>query len=373
MNYQTIEPEAKQDSYNEYDIVDFSMTFENLKLLCNTIRFEGGLDVKKGGNPIANGDNVFLDPSIGVHSLIQSITVYFQNKGEMENFADYSRYVRMVADATKCSDDMYNSSNVCEMRAPNPTSMENLLVPIEPRGLDLATNNAQPVLPDFSFKPVFLLNNASSDDGDTSLSYKKSGAIKVSVVLGRNNDVIYGAGNNSDCTYSISNFRMSYMTKPEDGKDNKLILKSHLSFTQSIQSGLANISTKPPAICNSVSCSFIKQSNQHQGNQNNNETEVVPGLEQVVFTFNDSTNQFVSFPMEDRPEIMERYVDSLKSQGVNDASLTRVEANRGFGIGLDFGEYINFANQKFNIQLSSAITNATPYVIYMYFSSVKSV
>jgi len=76
--YHSVEPENSKSAYTEYDNVDFVMNFEGRKLICNTVRLEGLLRVTTAGANIPiNADSVtkkiFIDPSVGIHSVIDNI------------------------------------------------------------------------------------------------------------------------------------------------------------------------------------------------------------------------------------------------------------------------------------------------------------
>ena len=91
--------------------------------------------------------------------------------------------------------------------------------------------------------------------------------------------------------------------------------------------------------------------------------------------FNDSTNEYISFIMKTDVEMIDRYLDSFKDIDSNNASLVKLKANKSYGIGLDFGagKYIDLSNQKFNIQIQSAISSSDPYVMFCYFHSILKV
>jgi hypothetical protein len=366
MDYQTILPEAHKDSYTEYDNVDFILSFENKKLLCNTIRLEANLVVLKAGTPISQTDLVYLEPSIGAHNIINTISTDFQNAGSMETLREYNRYCKMRADCTLTNDDMLNSENVCELRAPNRPSQAISITPYNTRDVANANN-----IPDFSIKLDFMLNNVSSKSDDVGISYQKTGAITIRLRLERIFGVLAGPSVDATTTYQLTNLKMSYFTKPDDGKSESVYMGTKLNLKQTLQSGFSSVSTKVPAVASAVSCSFIKQSHEYVANLNHIETETVPLVDRLVFAFNDSTNKYITFPIEHRMEILERYLQSMSNAGVNNVSLEKVEANQAFGVGLAFGEIINLANQKFQIQLTSGIKNTEPYVIYMYFHSVR--
>ena len=55
------------------------------------------------------------------------------------------------------------------------------------------------------------------------------------------------------------------------------------------------------------------------------------------------------------------------------AKLNKVYSNKTFGVGLDFRDRVDLTTQKFNTQITSDISSADPYVVYLYFHSLMSV
>ena len=227
--YHQVQAENVKDSYREYDTVDFILSFEDRALICNSIRIEGELQVNTTGqnqitNRLTGAEDCKIDPKCGSHALWSSITTQFQNSGVVENLTEYPRSVKMRTDATQTDNDMLNSKNVCELRAPNWKISAKQIVPKVPKeygggGAGLVTNagTALNVLqatmktdPDFSCVPNICLNKVVSPN--IRLDYQASGAIKISFVLERNSGVLWGRDVDANYNYSLRNLRMCYMS-----------------------------------------------------------------------------------------------------------------------------------------------------------------
>ena len=369
LRYHSVQPENTKSSYSEYDAVDFVLTFENRALNPNSIRLEADLIVKNDGNDVAASDAAYIDCQAGAHCFFHSVQTEFQSTGVVENLQEYPRYVKMVADATMTPDDTLNSENTCELRSPDQKLSQVMLqgIPL----MDGATNTAgNPVVvnPDFSIKPKFCLNTLN-----TALPYAKSGAVRVSVKLSRNAAALYGDSTaGSPLTYTLSNLRIVFVSIPVPAKTPKISMRTKLNIKQAITSSFANISTKVPAVCNAVSCSFQQQSKENALSSNNLRTEVLPNVTELQFLFNDSQDQYITYQIKDREELLLRYIQSFADSGSNGVSLDKLKANDSFGIGLNFRDFIDLSNQKFNVQLVSGMQSNNPYILYMYFHSVVS-
>jgi hypothetical protein len=362
----SIQPENSKALYGEYDNVDFVATFENRKMVLNSVRLEGRLRVKQGTSNL-NGEKVYLDPAIGIHSVLDSVQTVFQNKGTVENLTSYARYVGMVEDSTTSNLDMMNSENVCEMKAPMKQMMPCVL---QGETDDVVGTENDPN--SFSFKPAFVLNTASSvNNGGLGMSYDKSGAIRITFSLARNANVLFG-NVNSSTKYELSDLRLVFVSVPEDGVKNQTVHKTKFHIKQSVLSSRTNIASKVPAVCSGVSCSFITQSKENALTSNTNEREQFPELHQLQFLFNNNTNEYIAYQLEDQEEVLLRYIESLRDTKHSRMSLTNLKGNHSYGVGLHFGgELVNLSNQTFNVVLNSNDNNisSSPFSIHLYFHS----
>lgn len=387
--YITTFPENVKDSYTEYSSIDFVMTFEGMALVPNSVRIKADLDVftdaqqqTRANQDIVDRTNaafnrtpvstIRIDSMVGAHCFVDSITTDFQSAGTVENFQQYGRYCRMVADTTMTQDDQNNSEALCELRAPNDECASQFLAGcLSNLGGDTAAGVVDSN--DFSIKPRFCLNNMSSP-----LNYSKSGAVRVNIKLSRNANALYLDQTNaagaleSGANYVLRNVRLCYQTM-NPVKEGKVTMRTKLGIKQSVLSAFSNVSTKVPAVCNSVSCSFVQQNHENDINYNQYKTEPLPNLTRLQFLFNDSQNAFVTYEIKSRVETLQKYIESFANAGVNNVSLRNLMHNESYGIGLAFGEFIDLSSQKFNVQLESNVDSNFPYTLYMYFHSISSI
>ena len=375
LRYHSVQPSNVKATYTEFDLVDFEITFENRKMVANSLRIEGdvGFFTDNAAATRLTDQEVRIDQFAGAHSLFESLTTEVQTMGVLENFQEYPRYVRMAAEATMDKADLLNSENVCELRTASQDWNKSLLRGAALMNGDDNVAGADRFDLDFSLKPMIALNRVSSQaGGQPSISYTKTGAIRVSVKMARNANVMYGSGNAAAFAYIVKNLRLCFTSVPDDGKHDKLSMRSTLNIKQSISSSFANVSTKVPAVCTAVSCSFQQQSREGAIAYNAAQTEMLPDIQELQFIFNDAQDQYVTYQIRDRGEILDRYIASFANTGHNSAQLGKLQGNRGFGIGLAMGAAVDFSNQKFNVQITSGSSSGNPYIMYLYFHSVIS-
>ena len=362
IRYHTVQPANVKDAYSEYDSVDFEMTFENRQLLRNSVRIKADLVVTRDGtNPVRTEDNIFIDPKIGAHCFVSSITTELQSKGVLENLQEYPRYVRMMSETTMAEDDIFNSENVCELRSPD-IKVTNAILQGPTDGQIVNVKN------DFSIKPRFCLNSMSGP-----LSYTRSGTIRVTIKLARFFNALAGQNMVPDATYALSNLRLCYMSSADASAKSKVQMATKLNIKQSVASAFSNIATRVPAVCRSVSCSFQLQADENKATSNNVETARLPNVKELQFLFNDSQNEFITYIIKDQEELLRRYVESFADTESNSLSLAKLRASKGYGIGLPFRDFIDLSNQKFNVQITSDVESTAPYIMYMYFHSTSDV
>jgi hypothetical protein len=357
-------PQNAKDFYSEYDTVDFQLTFENRNLVNSSIRIEADVDVYSAGTTkIAVTDKIYIDNQIGGHGFFSGITTELQSSSVIENITEYPRYVKMQSEASNSPEDVFNSDKTCELRTPGRKITNSMLMGIVDDAGKITPANSRTI--DFSIKPLFCLNQMSSD-----LPYSKSGAVNISLKLNRNFSALFGSDVGVDSGYYLYNVKISFMSVETTNTTLPIQLKTLLSIKQNISSALANISTKIPAVCNAVSCSFQRQSRENTMSYNNHETERLPSVKQLQFLFNDSQQEYITYQIDDQEELLDRYLQSFSSDGNNSISLNKLRSNKGWGIGLNFGDFIDLSKQKFNVQITSEVQSTDKYIMYMYFHSL---
>jgi hypothetical protein len=369
ISYLSAIPENNKSSYSEYDTVDFMMTYENQSLVMGSVRLEGEVSVTHNGLPLNNVANKALDikydRQVGAHSFIESIQTEVLSE-VIENIVEYPRMIKQYSSARDNQGDMFNSSRVCELKAPQDSMTTVMLQGEEP-----PAQNANPLRenPDFSIKLDFVLNSVDEE----LLPYGRTGAIRVSVNLARLNSCLYGNSVDGNTRYTLHGLRLVYKaTKdmPED-MNAPVVVRKRQSIKQSIQTGLANVQAQvPSANVEAFSASFQVQSKENTAKNNNLDLEKVPDLQELQFLFNDSTNQAITYLMRSNSEVLYHFVDALGFTGRNQLAVANMDSNEGYGIGYKFDSPISLMNQKLSVQINSAISNSRPLVIYMFFHSV---
>ena len=357
MSYHTIFPTAQKPTYSPTNIVDFKLTFENKKLKANSTRVSGKVKLElTAGNPFAA--NIAWDALNGAHNLFSEWTTTFESTGIQENLTDYPRHHKMIMEAKNCQEDFNTSSHACALQTPSNSGVLNVFTGMAVADFEIP----------FSFKPDICINNMS---GDLSFN-KKSQSVTLQTRLSSLAEVLFGATAAVTNVITITELQVNYETVPEDNKDEPLTMLVLHSVKQVINTGSANINTKVPAVVVGMSASFQLVTHDKVYTHNNYATED-PNVTRVQLFWNDMNNNYISFPLESREEILLNYLQSLNSTGHNDMRWAKAKSDEGFGCGVKFPEPVDLRNQTMGLQIESAITNAAPYYIYIYFQSIVGV
>ena len=366
--YHMVEPEALQSAYVEFNNCDFVVNVgQGRSLVKNSIRICGDVKITSDGTAQTTGQ-IYWDFRIGANSFIDSIQVSFGGPGGgiKENIQNYGRWCEMTAIASLNEDDYLNASQQVELRAPNKLSVERLADGEITIGTTPVNNPA-----DFALKPICILNKMVGDH----LPFEKSGEIRLTLNLARNQSALQGSAQGQLATYELSNLRCHYQSVEHDenwaSTDTKM--RSVYNVKSSIQSGSANVQAQVPAVCDSVSCSFQRQNTENVNVLSNYDCQQVQNISNVQFLWNSSTNQYITYEMNDQNDMLHRYIDSFLQTGHNQVMLDTFRGNAGFGLGIHFGEFTDLSRQNFSLQLKSSITNIYPYNVYMYFHSLIEV
>lgn len=361
--YNEVEPEALQSAYQEYDQIDFRLNHVGYALAPNSIRLMADVVLEKEGDAVETGSaKVYYDKMLGGHAFIDSVVVSSQNQGNIENFNNYGRYEKMVRTGTKSEDDFFNSEMVAEMCAVYPEETQKIMQGYK---LDDATETKVEDA-NFFIRPDICFNNMQGG----AVSYNKTGEIVVSVRLARTNACLFGADMDSTYDYKLKNFKLAYNTipdAPEYAGAVQMLIKSSLVST--VNSSHSIVSVKSPIVADSVIMSFISAGDDFQPKPNSYRLETLPAISSVEYQYNDSTNAMVSYDIDNMPELLHYTEEAFKSS-VNDFSLAKLENNKGFCIGFQFG-YQQLINSKINVVINSSIQSDVN--VYTYLNGVLSI
>lgn len=352
-----VEPTNPRDSYEEYDDVRFVISFLGRKLVLNSIRVMGKVSIANNGVV----DDIRMDNFVGAHNFFEEVLTSTSNQGLLETIQAYPRMIGMLRKATLDEVSLMNSNYTCEMCAPNDLIERQVL-----KGNVLKTDSVDLLQsPDFSIKPQFVFNQA---EGAQYLSYSKTGDISLNLRLNRNDQVIYGKDADSTKTYSITDLRLSFLTVEDDGKVDTHIMRQKVTLQQPVSSSFVSISSKVPAErCVGVVASFMENKRQAQYQYNDCQQMELPNVTAVNFLFNDSENRFITYEIKNNVDLLNRYLQAYRKDGQTQAQIQHIEANKAYGIGLNFEGVLDLSTQKFTTQITSDVSNTNPFTGYFYF------
>jgi len=389
----SVEAENVRTSYSPFDTVDFNLNFENRSLICGSIRLEGNIHVTAADGStslVGINESVSNDHRIGCHGYLHSFQTTLQNAGNIENIVEYPRMVATLDNGSLTDNDLCSAKYVCEGRSPDIKIQRSVVqnrVPsdkgggavgtsqVEHRGSGFQTNAdktaTDEVIPDFSIKPKIALNNVVS--GNALLNYNTSGQIRISTTLERDILALQNQELTDSYTYRMSNLRVTFASVPAV-KQSPIQMRSHLCLKSTINSNLSNVSSKVPAVADSVFISFLRQDRESQKQFCNTNLEKIPSLDVVRFMFNDSTSKYISYQIKKVPEMVMEGIKAVNKASPNQSAVTmsKLDASKSFMIGLDMGAPIDLSNQKFNIQIESGASTTTQFLMFAYFSSILS-
>tara|TARA_R110001606_G_scaffold159917_2_gene303842 strand:- start:626 stop:1765 length:1140 start_codon:yes stop_codon:yes gene_type:complete len=370
--YHEVKPSAEQDSYVEFAQPRFLISAgSGRSLVKNSVRILGDVLVQSSGVRATAG--IQMSRNAGAHALFNSIQTSFAGGpgsgsvgGTIENLTNYPRWVTMNAVGSLNELDMLNGQNQCELRASTDGIASKYAQGIAP-GLTTGTVVIEDA--DFSIKPEIGLNRMSGGD----LPFDKSGIVSVMCTLARNSHALFGASQDANASYTLSNLRCTYMSVPDSKTPEPSVMNIEYPISSNILTGSATLSTNVAAVCSGVSTNFVATHHSGVNVFDSNAMENPYQLQSIHFIMNDKTNSLVTYKITDQTEMLERAVDSLYNSGRNQVSLNTFRNNQSFCVGLDFDGPVDLSSNRFTFQIDSGISNIYPFNIHQYFHSTVSV
>lgn len=370
--FHTAEPNNFKTSYSEYDQVDFTLANEGRSLIMGSVRIEGVWEVSlnevvygsREGD--GNGDNlIYYDRFVGAHAVVEQMSVETMNFGILETLPNYARMVKILSSGQGSQSTQVNSVNGVELKVPIDELARQTLQGEFTQSAP-TPQALERISPDFSFKPMCVLNNTGG-----LLPYRRSGDIRLTLNISRYAEALFGKNVDANTSYVLKELRCVWRSAPDDGKDDKLNLLRHLSVKQSIQSSFASLQLRVPAVCSSIYSTFLPISDEGQLKPNTLALSRPPDIDRVEYLFNDATNKLITYQLRTDVERAEAYRDAVGASFVNSSAITlrNMIAGDCFGLGLRFDQPLDLNSQKLTFNLSSGITNNNGFVVYSYFPS----
>lgn len=372
IKYHRVVPENNSSAgFTEFDTIDWLLVADGRKLMRNSIRVEADVEVFKTGTTRKTaGNDLRVSNLIGAHAFFESWTCETQSAGVLQNLQGYPRYQNMIASATLDADDLCDAGMQAELRNPSAHGVGACLEEI----VAYNDNASNAVLRDdasMSIKPNFCWNNMTGD-----YSFSKNGYIRVSCNLARNNHALYGREADADCSYKLKNVVIKFVSVPDNGQQEKLLMKSYVNIKSTVQSTDSHIQARVPSkAVSGVTISFLKQDDENNNNQvDSNALQSFKQLDEIIYLFNNSQSNGVTYPLSDKGDMLKKALESVQDATHNQGTGNKLAGNKGYLLGLDFAEMVDLSNQRFSIQMKSADASlsTSPMNAYLYFHELLS-
>jgi len=364
LRHHLVEPNNVQDTYTQFNQVEFTLSYQGRKIEANTIRLAGEITLDN----VSEFSDFKVDNFVGAHTFISEVLTSTSNQGLIETISNYGRYEGMLSKSVNRADDLNRSDQLCEIKSYSPAVVGDLM-----KGIQLRDNQTDVVEEtddaSFSLRPNMAFNNVVLvNDGDQYLSHNKTGDINLSFRLARSEDFSYGSGNSATTGYSLKNLRILFNTVPDDGQMNQVNLRTKTSLEQVVNSNFTSLNLQVPAVCTGVSGSLMASSRLGNPKLSNYQQARLPNLQSLEFLFNNSQSEYITYQITSNVDATQRYLESFAEVTSNAASLENINQNEAYGIGLDFQGLVNLSNQKFGILLNAEVPE--PHNLYLFFHGV---
>ena len=349
-------------TYSEYDILDFMITGDmDSDLVANSVLLTGTIEVQEPTGTRVAAKQVFFDPDCGMHAFIDNVTVS-SVLGQHEHIGEYARFVKMH-EMAKGENSKFNSKSVNALQSSSADTSEAYCAGDISAGTGATNHTIKDQ--DFAVYPKCCLNRGSGN-----IAFKKVQYVKLSITLNKVLSSLYTNEATPTMNYILSDVKLSYKTQPTQNQQS--VMKSVVGIKQSINSSMANISAKVPAVCDSMSANFLLQSSENSATKNGQRLDRLPNVESFQCLFNDSiTNNFISYALEDQGEMVQQAIESLNAGSDHNVLNSDYWKGPNYCLGINWKQQIDLSARKFNVQIRSSggIDNSTPYLAYLYFNT----
>ena len=308
--YQSVLPLSQRSQYNPGENVDFKLSHEGSDLVQGSVKIFGKLKVSVLGARVGAVD-IKYDGMAGVSNFINSISTMMNGK-ILETVQGYSRWIKMRNEATKHQEQLFGqASNSVELCCAQDDQSISVI-----QGQS-ATDWSVP----FCFRPDVCVNNSVS-----SLPYKETGDIVLSLRLADVNQALYGVGVDANVSYSLYDLELGYLVAPETS--SKPVLHVKQMIQQRITSANQQLSMKVPLPNDRVAMTFLQSDRANTALYNNQDTQMPPGVESVEWSFNDNTSAILANKLETEEEILYNYLNSIGWSGHTSLTQRKLENNK---------------------------------------------
>ena len=341
-------PLSQRQYYRPSETVDFEISpGVGMAIVPGSIRIAGQAiftDDTTTNPPVSYTNTVanFIDPQIGAHAFFRQFVVQTDKQGVIQNLQDYHRAMADMRSGMKTANMVMNNDSMA-LASGNLNLSKNIV------GAGAAVS--------FVIDPEIAINRSQL----VAIPYTKTGNIRLNIILNQGRNQIWGGSASQGVVLQNLELHYEVVASTDDGTA-PIKLMSLATVKQVASSSLAAFSIISPQPSYALSVNFIATVNENANNQNSNALGNLPGISRVEYTFADSNDSIIQYPLENDKEIYRFWLKSYNSmRGLTDGA--------GSSMGVAYDQVL--ANTKFNIVIQSAL--ATPTSCYFVFKGVVSI
>lgn len=327
----------------------------------------GDIKYSVAGDLLAHDATVFFDNYAGASCFIDNPTVEMGNVSVENNFNYYSQYNKLVTEVSTHPDELSSQTkHTMELKCSDVSQTREYL-----RVNRTGTAAAGPVLGDLTLSWCHLLRSGLNR---TNRNYNASdigGSISLSFRLKDNLKAFFGANvlpnPLAGTVVEFSNIRFQCLMQPIT-QSGLLTMKTTACKRYELATGNAYFEYTLPIPTTSISSYFTTQALLN----NNPYSSMQPSISELIFTFNNSNNEVLSYNLKDTNEMVMNFKRSLiKAVDVDANSFSGPRlasaSTSTFGIGLNFESPMP-TGTKVGVNIYSDSSNTNQRIMYTFFN-----
>ena len=400
-----IVPDTEKVAYSEGDTINWTVRYQGLQIRPGSFYLLGEATVKLNGEPLPNDGTgeIYTEPTIGAHAFIKSISYSTARNGNVETLNPYPLLVKSLTDFTVDFESLDTESRYAmECRCRNEVIRSGYLP---------GRSGGQPYLP-FALHLEFAGNNSYAMVRDSAgmmqevpvaLRYSDHGDIRVSIILSRALDALYGA-NAAAGSFQLQNLQLYYEVDPETPEAIGGYYKMYSCGDGELNGTQNTIYSTAAGATNAVHMTFLPKDWLSDPSKNKYSTpalESTPvygriegimdgegnvtdgpsaltygfGATSAAYTIADQGSALVAYTMDTREEMLIQTFRALGVNAINDNSaywgnsiysLSRPGGSYGYALGLAFGRALDLSRVKFSCTIKTAAALDNAWAVYIW-------
>lgn len=357
----TIFPDSQKDTYgNGVENIDFTVVIPDGKAYVpNSLKMTGKVRFyKTGTTAFSTNDYIVYDHVVGMHGLFRSV-YQSDDGGTRTSVNEYPGWVKQWRLRTISEQDLtgssYRDGELCAAVESQTAQVVSIDGPVE-----------------FCVAPLVSLNMCDSSSGGMT---NRNGNVRLTFTTNNTLSLLKGqAGTGgvqpltTSSSYFITDLKLHYQTREATSSDMRTRMKQVWHAKHTVNSSNDTFNANLPIVADSF-CAYYVPTNWVNSASSNEYSFINPGVERLELTYNNSSNEIISFPLKSQEEILLNSLHALDLTNKSPATLGQVQIGNGdkYTIGLNFGEPLDLKRARLSVRTqSSQISSNNKHFLNLY-------